>query len=189
MSKIIMVTGGVRSGKSGFAEKKVMEIGNKIGYMATAVITDEDMAKRIEHHRASRPKEWPTFERYNNFEALESDEVFLSCDTLIFDCVTTAVTSIMLDEPVDYDKDSQEVMDKVEEQVKRELAALLNMVAATKQNLVLVTNEVGLGIVPPYRLGSIFRDIAGRMNQYIASRADEVYFIVSGLPITLKHTL
>jgi adenosylcobinamide kinase/adenosylcobinamide-phosphate guanylyltransferase len=189
MGKIIMVTGGARSGKSGFAEKKVLEIGNKIGYMATAVITDEDMAKRIEHHRASRPKEWPTFERYKAFEVFKNDEAFLSCDTLIFDCVTTAVTSIMLDEPVDYDKDSQEVMDKVEVQVKKELATLLDMVTGTGQNLVLVTNEVGLGIIPAYRLGSIFRDIAGRMNQYLASRADEVYFIVSGLPMTLKHSL
>ena len=189
MGKIIMVIGGARSGKSGFAEKKVLEIGHKIGYMATAVITDEDMAKRIEHHRASRPKEWPTFERYKAFEVLKKDKAFVACDTLIFDCVTTAVTSIMLDEPVDYDKDSQEVMDKVEVRVKKELATLLDMVTATGQNLVLVTNEVGLGIVPPYRLGSIFRDIAGRMNQYLAGRADEVYFIVSGLPMTLKHNL
>ncbi|PKM58574.1 MAG: bifunctional adenosylcobinamide kinase/adenosylcobinamide-phosphate guanylyltransferase [Firmicutes bacterium HGW-Firmicutes-3] len=189
MGKIIMVTGGARSGKSGFAEKKVLEIGKKIGYMATAVITDEDMAKRILHHKASRPKDWPTFERYKAFDVLIKDEEFLACDTLIFDCVTTAVTSIMLDEPVDYDKDSQEVMDKVEVQVKKELAVLLDMVTVTGQNLVLVTNEVGLGIVPPYRLGSIFRDIAGRMNQYIANRADEVYFIVSGLPMTLKHSI
>ncbi len=187
MGKIIMVTGGARSGKSGFAEKKVLELGHKIGYMATAVITDEDMAKRIEHHKASRPKEWPTFERYKTFEILKKDDVFLSCDTLILDCITTTVTNIMLDEPVDYDQDSQEAMNKVEAKVKRELTSLLDMVTTTGQNLVLVTNEVGLGIVPAYRLGNIFRDIAGRMNQYLAERADEVYFIVSGLPITLKH--
>jgi adenosylcobinamide kinase/adenosylcobinamide-phosphate guanylyltransferase len=187
MSKIILVTGGARSGKSAFGEKKVLAIGKNIGYMATAIVTDEDMAERIKHHQQSRPSHWPTFERYKDYGLLKENDEFMTCDTLIFDCVTIAVTNCMFDDPtIDYDQCTQDEINRVEAYVKNELAGLLNLVRETGHNLVMVTNEVGLGLVPPYRLGNIFRDIAGRMNQFLAQEADEVYFIVSGLPLTLK---
>lgn len=186
MSKIILVTGGARSGKSTFAENKVKEIGGTIGYIATAKVTDEDMARRIEHHRASRPSHWPTFERYKNFEQLLSDEVFLGCDTLLLDCVTILVTNGMFDYEQDYDHLPMGRVNEIEALIAGEIKTLIEMIRTMDMTLVMVTNEVGLGVVPPYRLGSLFRDIAGRMNQMIAREADEAYFIVSGLPLRLK---
>lgn len=186
MSKIILVTGGARSGKSTFAENKVKEMGQQIGYIATAKVTDADMAKRIEHHKQSRPSEWPTFELYQDFEVLSKDDAFTRCDTLILDCVTIMITNIMFDTETDYDNCSPDRIMVVEAVVKEQVTRLLEFFRNSKKNLVLVSNEVGLGLVPPYRLGNVFRDIAGRMNQLIAREADEAYFIVSGLPMKLK---
>lgn len=187
LSKVILVTGGARSGKSSFGEKKVQDIGKNIGYIATAKVTDSDMAARIKHHQESRPSHWPTFECYKNYGQLKDDPAFMACDTLIFDCVTIGITNCMFDDlTIDYDHCTQEVISQVEADVKKEFVELLNLVRETGHNLVMITNEVGLGLVPPYRLGNIFRDIAGRMNQYLAQEADEVYFILSGLPLTLK---
>lgn len=186
MGKIILVTGGARSGKSTFAENKVTEIGDKIGYIATAKITDEDMARRVEHHKAQRPSEWPTFERYRDFYRLKGDEAFIGCDTLLLDCITILTTNLMFDGDVDYDTCDMKQVEEVEGMIRDEIHNLLMLVRETGQNLVVVSNEVGLGLVPPYRLGNLFRDIAGRMNQMIAREADEAYFIVSGLPMKLK---
>jgi adenosylcobinamide kinase/adenosylcobinamide-phosphate guanylyltransferase len=187
MCRLILVTGGARSGKSSFGEAKVKAIGHQIGYIATAIITDKDMEERIKHHQASRPSHWPTFECYKNYGMLKENPQFMACDTLILDCVTIAITNCMFDDPrVDYDTCNQEEIQRIEGYVKQELEGLLKVIRETNQNLVIITNEVGLGLVPPYRLGNIFRDIAGRMNQFLAAEADEVYFIVSGLPMTLK---
>ena len=186
MGKIIFVTGGARSGKSSFAEKEVTELGGKIGYIATAKVTDEDMAKRIEHHRQTRPSEWPTFELYRDFEKLLANDDFMTCDTLILDCITILVTNNMFEEEIDYDKADMATVSRVEGHIAQEILSLLDMVRSLEMNLVIVSNEVGLGLVPPYRLGNLFRDIAGRMNQLIAGEADEAYFIVSGLPMRLK---
>ncbi len=186
MSKIIFVTGGARSGKSHYAESVVKELGGNIGYIATAKVTDDDMAERVAHHRASRPKEWPTFEQYKSFETLLGDDGFMSCDTLILDCLTILITNNMFDFDVDYDSVPVKDVQKIEDQISDEIVALLAVVRNLEMNLVIVSNEVGLGVVPPYRLGNLFRDIAGRMNQMVAAEADEAYFIVSGLPMKLK---
>jgi len=186
MGKVILVTGGARSGKSTYAENCVAELGGAIGYIATAKVIDADMEKRIEHHRASRPAEWPTFELYNNFQTLLGDDAFMGCDTLILDCITILVTNNMFDHDVDYDTVSMDEVTIIESSIADEIMSLIDIVRAMEMNLVIVSNEVGLGLVPPYRLGNLFRDIAGRMNQMIAAEADEAYFIVSGLPIKLK---
>ncbi len=186
MSKIVFVTGGARSGKSTFAEKLVQEMTGTIGYMATAIVTDEDMADRIAHHQASRPSSWPTFEGYRDFELLLDDAEFMACDNLILDCITILVTNIMFDLEMDYETVSMDRVNEIEGIIAVEIAKLLEIIRTTKKNLVVVSNEVGLGLVPPYRLGNLFRDIGGRMNQRIAKEADEAYFVVSGLPMRLK---
>lgn len=186
MSKIVFVTGGARSGKSTFAEEQVKVLGGKIGYIATAKRTDSDMEKRITHHQASRPSEWPTFELYKGFEKLLSDDDFMACDTLILDCITILVTNIMFDLEEDYDHVTMERVNEIEGIIGEEIMALLDIVETMDMSLVIVSNEVGLGLVPPYRLGNLFRDIAGRVNQMIGAYADEAYFIVSGLPMQLK---
>lgn len=186
MGKIILVTGGARSGKSTYAEKTVAEMGDTIGYIATAKVTDEDMARRIDHHKAQRPSEWETFEIFKDFHLLRNNKAYMACDTLILDCITILVTNLMFEGETDYDTCSMDEVEAVEKMIRNELKTLIDLVRETNQNLVIVTNEVGLGLVPPYRLGNLFRDIAGRMNQMIAKEADEAYFIVSGLAMKLK---
>lgn len=181
---IIMVTGGVRSGKSAYAEQRAREAGGTVGYIATAVVTDSDMADRIARHRASRPNEWETFEQYSGFEKLTQAECFQKCDTLLLDCLTTLTTNHMMDSGLDFDTCELDSVQAVEDRITADVDNLLD--AADERLLILVTNEVGQGVVPAYRMGSLFRDIAGRLNMHVAARADEVYCMISGLPLRLK---
>lgn len=181
-----MVTGGARSGKSSFSQEKVVEIGKQIGYIATAIPIDADMVDRIAKHQSSRPASWPTFEKYNDFRSLILDERFVKCDTFLLDCMTILITNLMFKENIDYDTCTMEVVNLVEEQICSEIEHLLDFMHEQNKQLVVVTNEVGLGLVPAYRLGNLFRDIAGRMNQLVARRSDEVYLVVSGIPVKIK---
>lgn len=184
MKEFILVTGGARSGKSSFAESLVKEIGENIGYIATAIAFDKGMKDRIIKHRDSRPKEWLTIERYKDFQGLENKEDFDKCDAFILDCMTLMVSNLLLERKVDYDNCSMKQIDLIEKEIFNEVDNLLEIIG--KKNIVIVTNEVGMGIVPSYRLGSIFRDISGRVNQYLAQKASKVYMTVSGVPIRIK---
>ena len=179
---IVMVTGGARSGKSGYAEERCEQLGERVTYIACAKITDGDMANRVEMHRARRPSHWTTIEQYRDFAGIaqRDDRVYL------LDCVTTMITNLMFDAALDYVTCGSDEIAQVEARIQGEIDTLLSAFADTDKTLVIVTNEVGQGIVPAYRLGSIFRDIAGRMNQYIAARANEVICMISGLPLRLK---
>jgi adenosylcobinamide kinase/adenosylcobinamide-phosphate guanylyltransferase len=183
---VILVTGGARSGKSSYAEELCKNIGKDICYIATAKSIDSDMEDRIKKHRASRPDDWATIEKYSSFEHLSDNEIFKTRDTFILDCVTIMITNIMFDKDIDYDTCTNDVLDAVERDILYEFTKLINLMKASEKNLIMVTNEVGTGLVPAYRLGSIFRDIAGRMNQFLASQSDEVYMTVCGLPQKLK---
>lgn len=186
MSKIILVTGGARSGKSTFAEKKVREFGENINYIATAIAFDDGMRDRIKKHIAQRPSSWHTIEIYKDFGNLLNDPKFISCDGIIFDCLTVMISNIMFDEEMDYDSISMDRVNEIEKIVDREVEGLLNIIEVNNKKIVFVTNELGMGLVAPYKLGNYFRDIAGRINQKIASRADEVYFTVCGIPTQIK---
>jgi adenosylcobinamide kinase/adenosylcobinamide-phosphate guanylyltransferase len=96
------------------------------------------------------------------------------------------MTNLMFDEPIDYDLTTQEVVNTVEEKIWQEVKALLEVAKAYDKKLLIVSNEVGMGLVPPYKLGNYFRDISGRMNQRVADIADEVTFVAVGLPLKLK---
>ncbi|TCK98627.1 adenosylcobinamide kinase /adenosylcobinamide-phosphate guanylyltransferase [Natranaerovirga hydrolytica] len=186
MGKVIMVTGGARSGKSTFAEKKTNGIGQSISYIATAKAIDKDMSDRIEKHKASRPKGWHTFEMYQGFDHLLKDPHFINSDTFLLDCITIMITNIMFDQDLDYDTCSLEAIEKVEADIIKVINGLIGLMKEQEKNLIVVTNEVGYGLVPAYRLGNIFRDIAGRVNQYLAELSDEVYLVVSGIPVKIK---
>lgn len=183
---VTLVTGGARSGKSKYAEELCKHLGKKVCYIATAKAIDSDMEDRIKKHKASRPYEWATLEKYSGFDALYKEKVFKDNDIFLLDCITIMITNIMFDQDVDYDSCPNSVLDEVEEKILGEISKLIKAVKEYNKILVIVTNEVGMGLVPPYRLGSIFRDIAGRMNQYIAKHADEVYNVICGLPQKLK---
>jgi len=184
MGQLIFVTGGARSGKSTFAEKLARETGQTVAYIATAIAFDDGMKDRIAKHQAQRPDHWGTIEQYKGFQTITDDPIFEQADTVLFDCLTVMTTNNMLDFPVDYDSCTMEQVGEIESVIKREVEKLLDVCQG--KNLIVVSNEVGLGLVPAYKLGSYFRDIAGRMNQLVAARADEAYLLVAGLPMKLK---
>ncbi len=181
---IVLVTGGARSGKSTFAEQRAKETGGTVGYIATAVNTDEDMADRIAKHRAARPAEWATFEKTRGFAELTRDEHFMRCDTLLLDCLTTLTANHMMDSGLDFDTCALDAVQEIEQKLTADVNDL--MTAARDKRLIIVTNEVGQGVVPSFRMGSLFRDMAGRLNMLVAARADEVYCMICGLPLRLK---
>jgi adenosylcobinamide kinase / adenosylcobinamide-phosphate guanylyltransferase len=182
MGKVILVTGGSRSGKSTFAES-ILKDKDEVLYIATAVVTDEEMAHRIEMHRKSRNQNWTTYEGYKLLtHALESFKE----KYILLDCVTVMVTNLMFDEDRNFDAMTNDELAELEKFIEYELCTLVESVKASDKTIVMVTNEVGMGLVPEYKLGRIFRDIAGRMNQRLGSLSDEVYLVTCGIPLKIK---
>ncbi|EOD00387.1 bifunctional adenosylcobinamide kinase/adenosylcobinamide-phosphate guanylyltransferase [Caldisalinibacter kiritimatiensis] len=186
MEDIILITGGARSGKSRFAENMAKESNKRVLYIATAISCDKDMKDRILKHKQSRPKDWKVLEKYKEFDEIKDLDGFKQWDVILLDCITLMVSNLLLESGLDFDTCNMLEVDNVEEYILNEIDKLLNVVKSEGKRLILVTNEVGMGLVPSYRLGNIFRDIAGRVNQYLAQRASEVYFTVSGIPMKIK---
>ncbi len=184
---ITFVIGGARSGKSTFAEQKVKEYSNKVLYLATAVITDQAMADRVKKHKEQRPNTWGTLEMYSNFMDLPNYEEFNECEAIIIDCMTTLIGNYMFDSKIDFDTCNIEIVNELERKITDEIICLLGICNAYNKNLVVVSNETGMGVVPSYYMGNYFRDISGRINREISEKADFMYFIFSGIPIKLKH--
>jgi len=182
MGKITFITGGARSGKSSFAEK-IAAAYPDVAYIATSIATDSEMEERIRLHRQRRPYNWRTYEAYKGIRKIIKD---IDKGAILLDCVTVMVTNIMMECDIDWDHCTTEQSGYVEALVKDEIVDMLDAARGSSADFIIVSNEVGMGLVPAYPLGRIFRDIAGRINQFIASYADEAYFMVSGIPIELK---
>ena len=170
-----MVTGAARSGKSHFAELWARNVAESVYFIATCVPQDEEMLVRVEHHRQRRPAAWVTIE-----EALDPAQAIAEYDApervFILDCLTLLVTNWLLGrESTAY---QQEILQRVERLAKTAQNA--------RAKVIIVTNEVGWGIVPADRLSRDYRDVLGRANQIMAAYADEVYLMVSGLALELK---
>lgn len=179
---IWFITGGARSGKSSYAEQIARQFGDNVLYIATARAFDDEMRERIKKHRAQRPSTWPTYEGINGFkEALAG-----RTGAVLLDCVTILITNVMMDAGADWDHPTPEDMERAERTARVYLDELLEQARAQKLTLILVSNEVGMGLVPAYAFGRAFRDVAGRINQYLAAQADHAVFMVSGLPMQLK---
>ena len=185
MGKIILVTGGARSGKSNFAEKLINERYEVISYIATAMPYDDGMKNRIRKHKESRPANWKTYEIYEELSGYIK-EISESCDAVLLDCVTVMLTNLLLKNNVDWDKINMDEIDEIEKNLNREIKLLVDEIIKSKMDAVIVTNEIGCGIVPENRLARIFRDIAGRVNQRMAENSSEVYLAVSGIPVKIK---
>lgn len=187
---MLFILGGARSGKSTYAEQKAHELSDKMSahvlYIATAIAFDEDMKDRIKKHQAARPNHWHTIEQFKDFNLLEVKEDFKQSSIILLDCMTLMVTNLLLQYEVDFDHVKRTVIDEIEQDILKEVGDLLSICKQHGKELIIVSNEVGLGVVPAYRLGNIFRDIAGRINQRLAKEADEVFFLASGLPLKLK---
>ncbi len=185
MGKMILVTGGARSGKSTFAEEKVKEFGDNVVYVATSIPFDEEMKLRVQKHREQRPIHWETIEAYKNLDIILKDKL-INKSAVLLDCVTIMVSNIMFEKNIDWNNLKKTDIVDVEEIVKEELTKLVNLKEKFQCAFVLVTNELGMGIVPENALARIFRDVAGRANQLLAQASDEVYLCVSGIPMRIK---
>lgn len=185
MAKLILVTGGARSGKSSFAEETAKLFGEQILYIATAAAFDEEMKERIRRHRLQRPASWTTLEAYRDFDK-SLPELLMGQNAALLDCITVMVSNIMLEKAMDWEGLSIKEMEEVEKAVAVQVEFLLGVIRNADIPFILVTNELGMGVVPPYALGRAVRDIAGRVNQQLAREANEVYLCVSGIPLKIK---
>lgn len=177
MAHTIFITGGARSGKSRFAEELACQFGAPLGYLATAQAVDNEMAERIRRHQARRGAAWQTIE-----EPLHLTQALAACDfsckAVLVDCLTLWLSNLLFR----YEDLGEDAEERIMEDVRR-LATTLREMASP---VILVSNEVGMGIVPENQLARLFRDIAGQANQMLAAAADEVHLVVSGLPLRLK---
>lgn len=180
--RVVLVTGGSRSGKSKYAEEFLKQ-NDEVLYIATAIITDKEMENRVKKHIERRNNNWTTFEGHRDLDkAIDK----YSMDYVLLDCVTIMVTNIMFDMERDFDNISLEEVDELLSEIKKEFEKIILKARELNKTLVMVTNEVGYGIVPEYKISRIFRDIAGSINQYLAEYSDEVYLVACGLPLKLK---
>jgi adenosylcobinamide kinase/adenosylcobinamide-phosphate guanylyltransferase len=199
MGKLTLILGGARSGKSSFAEQRAGELGgDSVLYVATSETKDEEMQQRVEKHRAGRPSAWETVEASQNVaQALrQAQDTALrqersAVKVILLDCVTFLVANHLLDaagpEDDPFDDPSADPFDaQIEADVVAEVEAIIACVNEMNIEMLVVSNEVGLGVVPPYELGRAYRDILGRANQILARHADEVLLLVAGIPMKVK---
>jgi adenosylcobinamide kinase/adenosylcobinamide-phosphate guanylyltransferase len=186
MSKVTLITGGARSGKSSFAEKLMKEKGEKILYVATAKPIDAEMKDRIKKHQERRPDHWDTLEQYRGLGAV-LPELSKKYDGILLDCVTIMSTNIIFDDPAMLKEDVPfEQMMETEKTLVAEIEDFIACFPALACDLILVTNEVGLGLVPEYPLSRFYRDALGRVNQALGRAADELYLVTCGVPLRIK---
>ena len=164
----ILILGGARSGKSGHAMMLAEQKTSRPVFIATAVAEDDEMRRRIDRHRSERGAHWTTLEA--PFDLAKAIARLTANDTAIVDCLTLWLSNVM--------RENQDPAAKI--------ADLLDAVGDSPARLILVSNEVGLGIVPATPLGRDFRDEQGRLNQRLAEISDQVIFLAAGLPLTLK---
>ena len=176
---LTLIVGGARSGKSTRAEQLAAR-GERVLYVATAEARDEEMRRRIAAHRAARPGHWHTLEEPLDL-AGRLRPVHHRYDTVLIDCLTLWVSNLLLDlQP------RPAAEDRFDISILSVTRALLDVVEASEADWVVVSNEVGLGVVPPSPLGRAYRDALGRVNQMVAAQAGEVYLMVAGLPLQVK---
>lgn len=187
-STVSLILGGARSGKSWFAEKLAARSGESVLYIATATAGDAEMAERIAAHRAARPATWRTIEAPDALaEAVRANAA--PGDVVVVDCLTLWVSNVILGRIGDAEVETLVAAqwDAIEAELS---AAAVDLLATARERdvaLILVSNEVGLGVVPPYPLGRRYRDALGRVNQTMARQADSVVLMVAGLPVDLRR--
>lgn len=172
MGKLTLITGGVRSGKSKLAVEFAQKSGKNVAFIATCAPLDTEMKRRIALHQKSRPGNWTTIEEPLNIEKAVL-KIPPKSSSVIIDCITLLVSNHAL-------------AGHTEEKILKIIDNSIKIIKKSRFDAFIVSNEVGMGIVPENKLARDFRDIAGKVNQMIASKSDEVYFMVSGLPLKMK---
>ncbi len=179
--KSTLITGGARSGKSRLAFKMAMKTGGHVLFVATAEAGDDEMIQRIESHRKVRPADWATLEVTTHI-GREITRNIGKTQTVIIDDITLLVNNIFQQH-----KGTMNAL-LLEKAVVAEIKELINCMKQSKARFIIVTNEVGLGIVPADRVSRLYRDLLGKANQMLAENADEVILMVAGIPVFLKNT-
>lgn len=173
--KCIFIIGGARSGKSRFAQELATGTGEKVLFVATAQAHDEEMRARIAEHRKNRPGNWRTLEITRGIGPALKISIG-DAGVVVIDCLTLLISNLLGD--TRYHEHEKRVLEEIE--------ALIAAIDQLEASFIIVSNEVGLGLVPENRLGRQFRDLIGKAHQLIAGRATDVYFMVAGLPLKLK---
>lgn len=168
MGKLIFIFGGARSGKSGFALELAKKSGKKVCFIATALATDQEMKQRISNHKNTRPKNWETVETTNNLDEKIRKE---KNKVILIDCLTLYVSHLI---------------NLSQEKILAHLEKIIKAIKNSKSEFIVVSNEVGCGIVPNNKLGRYYRDVLGRVNQMFGLEADELYLMLSGIPVNIK---
>jgi adenosyl cobinamide kinase/adenosyl cobinamide phosphate guanylyltransferase len=171
--RVVLVLGGARSGKSRYARTLGETLGGRRLFVATAQALDDEMTRRIENHKRERGVLWETREEPTEITTAIRDGQ-KGHDVILIDCLTLWLSNLLMAHGEDYEKIESDVQD------------LVGCLKDTRTPVILVSNEVGLSIVPDNRLGRVFRDLAGRLNQRIARVADRVVFMVAGIPMDIK---
>ncbi|MSQ15897.1 MAG: bifunctional adenosylcobinamide kinase/adenosylcobinamide-phosphate guanylyltransferase [Dehalococcoidia bacterium] len=181
--QFILILGGARSGKSDFALKMAKELGGPVLFVATAEAKDAEMRQRIEEHRRHRPKEWRTLEA-----PLDVSKQIVAhmedASVVVIDCLTMWAANVLsASSPMDQDEPD---LSDAKDALADDLGGLHDWYRYSKASLIVVSNEVGMGLVPPYPSGRAFRDLLGWANQFVATRATLAYFLIAGIPVELK---
>lgn len=179
MGKITLVLGGARSGKSSYAQTLAEATGKSVTFIATAQALDEEMSARIQKHRAERPDTWGTLEIPLD---VASHVQQVKSAVVILDCITLLVNNLLMRFVKDDLVDEAPFM----QAVQKEINELMAKISEQKQTWMIISNEVGLGLVPAYQMGRVYRDGLGWANQRLAREADKVIFMVTGIPMVIK---
>ncbi|HKD76153.1 MAG TPA: bifunctional adenosylcobinamide kinase/adenosylcobinamide-phosphate guanylyltransferase [Ktedonobacterales bacterium] len=186
--QLILILGGARSGKSSYAEALATQLaGDKpVTYIATATAQDDEMRARIARHQSERPPNWTTLEApLDPATALRDHLVEQSPRVVLLDCITLLVANL-LEASLQGGKRPGDAA-QIEARAMAIIADLLAVYQSRVASLILVSNEVGMGVVPPYPLGRIYRDVLGHVNAHLAQVADAVLMLIAGLPVELKE--
>ncbi|HLO18288.1 MAG TPA: bifunctional adenosylcobinamide kinase/adenosylcobinamide-phosphate guanylyltransferase [Anaerolineales bacterium] len=178
-SHITLILGGARSGKSSYAQHLVEATGKSVAFLATAQALDEEMSRRIQKHRLERPDAWETLEIPL---AVASHVQQIKADVVILDCITLLVSNLLMQFVKNDLVDEAAFM----QAVQNEINELLVKISEQKQAWMIISNEVGLGLVPAYQMGRVYRDGLGWANQRLAREADKVIWMVAGIPTRIK---
>ncbi|MGC4384976.1 bifunctional adenosylcobinamide kinase/adenosylcobinamide-phosphate guanylyltransferase [Streptococcus suis] len=194
MGKIVLVTGGTRSGKSQFTEEQLWEK-ERVCYIATGISSgkDSEWQERVRLHRERRPASWTTHEQFADIGSWLKDQTY---DYYLLDCATMLTTNLLFQlvetyfpEKIALEDDnflSKEEQAFISQQIHAQWQDIIGAKRLTDGQLYIVTNEIGLGIVPDTKLGRYFRDLLGQVNQFLAKEAGEVYLVICGLAQRLK---
>ena len=181
MGKLTILLGGARSGKSTLAEKLAAQLSDRVLYVATAIPFDDEMELRIEKHKKQRPHSWKTLEIPTGIgKALQAE--IQSFDVILIDCITLLVNNMFMERSIDPENPEE---DEITEWIMHEMDELEELIKSSSANWIVVSNEVGMGLVPPYPLGRVYRDSLGWANQRLVSLADEAYLMIAGKAIPL----